>query len=204
MIRINLLPFKQLQAEVSRRRQIVIGSAVLGSVLVLLLATYLYQSHQLATLERELAALRTELQALNTKVKDVAQLQAKIKEAREKQKIIDDLTRKKTGPVLVMASLSRATPTSLWLSDLTETGGNVAMNGWAADNETIADFMRSLEASRFFTNVELVESVRGPDAKTSLKKFSIRARVSYRPPDTPLGADNPKSGPARKKEEKKG
>ncbi len=204
MIRINLLPFKQRQAEVSRKRQIIIGSAALGSVLVLLLGIYLYQSHRLTELEQELAGLRTELRVLNAKVKEIADLQVKIKEARGKQKIIDDLNRKKTGPVLVMASLSRATPTSLWLTDLSETAGSVTMNGLAADNETIAEFMRSLDGSKFFNNVELVESVRGTDANASRKKFSIRARVNYRPPDRPRAADKSKAGAAAKKQEKKG
>jgi type IV pilus assembly protein PilN len=202
MIRINLLPVKQLRAEVSRRRQITVGSVVLGSVLLSLLGAYLYQSYRLTSLEEELAGLRSELQVLNAKVKEVGDLQVKVKEARGKQKIIDDLNRKKTGPVLVMASLSRATPSSLWLTDLREAGGNVMMNGWGADNGTIADFMRSLEASKFFTNVELVEAVRGTEANASRKKFSIRAKVNYRPPDTSPAADKSKTGAGAKKEKK--
>lgn len=204
MIRINLLPIKQLQAEVTRQRQITVGSAVLGTVLVLLGGVYLYQSHQLSSLETELAGLRTELRVLNSKVKEVADLQVKIKESRGKQKIIDDLNRKKIGPVLVMASLSRATPTSLWLTDLKETGGTVTMNGLAVDNETIADFMRSLSASKFFTNVELVESTEGTGPSASMKKFAIKTKVMYRPPDLPPAADKSKAGAPAKNVEKKG
>ena len=182
MIRINLLPIKQLQAEVTRRREIIIASVVLGSLLVVLLGTYLYQWSQLTALEDELAALRSELQALNTKVKEVGDLQVKIKDLRGKQKIIEELNGKKSGPVLVMASLSRATPASLWLTDLRESAGNVTMNGLAVDNETVADFMRSLAASKHFSNVELIETVEGPRATSSLKKFSIKTRVIYRAP----------------------
>jgi len=203
MIRINLLPVKQLQAEVSRRRQITIGSVILGVVLLSLLGVYFYQSHKLSSLEEELASLRSELQVLNAKVKEVADLQVKIKEARGKQKIIDNLKRKKTGPVLVMASVSQATPTSLWLTDVRESGGSVTMNGLAVDNETIADFMRSLDTSRFFTNVELVESTQGVGPNSSLKRFSVKARVVYQPPDTVPAKSKPTAGSVAKKEEKK-
>ncbi len=86
MIRINLLPVKQLQAEVTRRREIVVGSVVLGCALLLLLGAHLYQSYQLTQRENELAGLRTELKALNAKVKEVADLQTKIKELRGKHK----------------------------------------------------------------------------------------------------------------------
>jgi type IV pilus assembly protein PilN len=203
MIRINLLPTKQLHAEVTRRREIIIGSVVLGTALLLLVGTHLYQSFKLTGLEKELAGLRTELQALNAKVKEVSELQVKIKDLRGKQKIIEDLNSKKSGPVLVMASLSLATPASLWLTDLRESGGNVTMNGLAADNETIANFMRSLDGSKHFTRVELVETTQGTGPTSALKKFAIKAHMNYRA-QTPSPAEAKTKGAApAKKEEKK-
>lgn len=203
MIRINLLPVKQLQAEVTRRRELIIGSAVLGLLALLLLGMYLYRSHQLAQLESELAGLRTEIQVLNARVKEVADLQAKIKDLRGKQMIIDDLKKKQTGPVLVLASLSRATPASLWLTDLRESGGNLTMNGLAADNETVANFMRSLATSKHFTHIELVETTQDVGPATRRKKFAIRARVIYRAPDAQPPDAKSKSDTTPKKEGKK-
>jgi type IV pilus assembly protein PilN len=203
MIRINLLPVKQLQAEVTRRREIIIGSVGMGCALLLLLGSYLYQSYQLTQRENELTALRTELQALNAKVKEVADLQVKIKDLRGKHKIIEDLNNKKSGPVLVMASLSLATPASLWLTDLREGGGNVTMNGLAVDHETVANFMRSLAASKHFTEVELVETTQGAGPTSALKKFAIKARVLYRPQSgQPADAKTKTSAPAQKEEKK--
>jgi len=203
MIRINLLPVKQLQAEVTRRREIITGSVALGGALLLLLGTYLYQSYRLSQMENQLAGLRTELQALNAKVKEVADLQVKIKDLRGKQKIIEDLNNKKTGPVLVMASLSQATPGSLWLTELREGGGNVTMNGLAADHETLANFIRSLAVSKHFTAVELIETTQGTGPTSALKRFAIRARVIYRAPAAQPVAAKPKASAPVQKEEKK-
>ncbi|HVR16103.1 MAG TPA: PilN domain-containing protein, partial [Candidatus Limnocylindrales bacterium] len=153
MIRINLLPVKALQAEVTRRREIVIGAVVLGAVLALLIGTHIYQTLELSGLQSELASLRADLQALNVKIKEVGDLQNKIKDLRSKNKIIENLNKKKSGPVLVMENLSSATPNSLWLTDLRESGGNVTMNGLAVDNQTIADFMKAIALSKHFSNV---------------------------------------------------
>jgi type IV pilus assembly protein PilN len=183
MIRINLLAFKELQAEVSRRREIVVAAVILGSVALLLAAAYLYQSSTLSRLENELAELRSEIQALNLKVKEVGDLQTKIKDFKGKHKIIDELNKKKSGPVLVMESLSSATPANLWLTELRESGGGVTMNGLATDNQTIADFMKALASSKYFTSVELVESLESAGSNASLKRFSIKTGVIYRPPD---------------------
>jgi type IV pilus assembly protein PilN len=183
MIRINLLPFKELQAEVSRRREIVVAAVVLGSVALLLAAAYLYQTYTLSRLEQELAGLRSEIQALNIKVKEVADLQTRIKDFKGKHKIIEELNKKKSGPVLVMETLSNATPANLWLTELRESGGGVTMNGLAIDNQTIADFMKALASSKYFTGVDLVETTQGAGPTASLKRFSIKTGVVYRPPD---------------------
>lgn len=203
MIRINLLPVKQLAAEISRRREITIGAVVLGIALLALGAMHLLQSFQLSGLETELAQLRGELQALNTKIKELGDLQNKIKEAQGKNKIIDDLKKKKSGPVLVMENLSNATPATLWLTDLKESGGNLALNGVAVDNKTVADFINGLEASKHFKSVELIETTEGTGTTAGFKKFAIKAGVLYQSPEAPPETKS-KTTPAAKREEKKG
>lgn len=204
MIRINLLPVKALQAEVTRRREIVIGAVVLGAVLALLIGTHIYQTLELSGLQSELASLRADLQALNVKIKEVGDLQNKIKDLRSKNKIIENLNKKKSGPVLVMENLSSATPSSLWLTDLRESGGNVTMNGLAVDNQTIADFMKTIALSKHFNNVELVETTQGAGPTAALKKFSIKTGVVYRSPEAVPAATKTKIDTPAKKEEKKG
>jgi type IV pilus assembly protein PilN len=201
MIRINLLPVKQLQAEVSRRRQITIGALVLGLAALSLAAVHVLQAYQLSALESELTGLRSELLALNTKIKEVGDLQNKIKELRGKNKIIDDLKLKKSGPVLVMASLASATPTTLWLTDLRESGGVLTMNGLAIDLKTVADFITGLEASKHFKGVELIETTEGTGPQAGFKRFSIKAGVIYHLAEAPAPAA--KAAPSVKKEEKK-
>jgi len=204
MIRINLLPVKALRAEVTRRREIVIGAVVLGAVLALLIGTHIYQALELSGLQSELASLRADLQALNVKIKEVGDLQNKIKDLRSKNKIIENLNKKKSGPVLVMENLSSATPNSLWLTDLRESSGSVTMNGLAVDNQTIADFMKAIALSKHFNNVELVETTQGTGPTAALKKFSIKTGVLYRSPEAVPAATKTKIDTPAKKEEKKG
>lgn len=204
MIRINLLPVKELQAEVTRRRQLIIGGGVLGLTAILLIGIHLLQSYRLSSLETELAGLRADLQTLNTKIKEVGDLQTRIKDLRGKNKIIADLNKKKSGPVLVMESLANAAPAALWLTDLKEAAGSVTLNGVASDNKSIADFMTSLEASKHFKSVELIESTQGIGPTAGFKKFAIKTAVTYQPAE-PAPADS-KAKPAAsqaKNEEKK-
>ncbi|HXG50138.1 MAG TPA: PilN domain-containing protein [candidate division Zixibacteria bacterium] len=185
MIRINLLPVREIKAEVTRKRDLAIAGITLGVTALVLAGIYLYQGRRVATMQGELEALRREIQALNLKVKEVGELQVKIKEFQAKHQVIEDLNRQKVGPVRVMESLSAAVPPTLWLTEFKETGGKVTINGLAVDNQSVADFMRNLSKLPYFSDVELVETL-AADAKTGpYKKFAISAKVSYRarPPE---------------------
>jgi len=181
MIRINLLPVKELMAAVRRRRELTLGAIILGSATLVLLGLFLKQTYELSALNNELTNLRNDIQALNTKVKQVGDLQNKIKDLNAKHKVIADLNRKKAGPVGVMESLSAATPARLWLTEFREIGGRVTVTGFAADNQTVADFLKGLAATVYFRDVELVETTQGAQEASPYKRFSIRATVLYLP-----------------------
>jgi len=202
MIRINLLPVKERKAEVSRRRELTLGGVVLGFTVLVLAGLYVYQFYRLSTLNSELVGLRDEIQALDVKVKQVGDLQNKIEEFKSKNKIIEDLERKKVGPVRVMESLSAAAPPSLWLTEFKDIGGNLVINGQAIDNQTVADFLKALVSSSYFKNVELVETTQGGPADGTYKKFSIKSVVSYQ--STPSASAVKGSVKAPAKAEKKG
>jgi len=199
MIRINLLPVREIRAQFGRRQQLTIAGIAFGITGVLALGAHLIQWNQLSKLEKERGELQGEIKALNSKVKEVSDLRKQISDLRAKKKVIDELTTKKTGPVRVMESLSSATPARLWLTEFKETGGSLAMSGMAVDNQTIADFLKALANTSYFRNVELVETTQVEQEGVPLKKFSIKSTLLYQSPSS----EKAEAAPAVK-EEKKG
>lgn len=181
MIRINLLPVKELAAAVQRRRELTIGVVVLSLAALLLIAAYFQQTWQLSELNSELASLRNDIQLINVKVKQLGDMQNKIKELNNKYRVIADLNKKKSGPVGVMESLSSATPSRLWLTEFKEAGGKLTIIGMAVDNQTVADFLKALAATAYYRDVELVETTQMAQDAGPYKKFSIRTSLHYLP-----------------------
>src|SRR5439155_304135 len=72
-----------------------------------------------------------------------------------------------------------AAPEQVWLLDFTEDNGAVTVTGLAFDNQTIAAFMRNLGASKYFVDVDLVETTQTTQKDAQLKKFVVKARLSY-------------------------
>jgi type IV pilus assembly protein PilN len=195
MIRLNLLPVRELNAEPDRRRDLILSGASLAAITFTLVGIYLYQSAQLSNLANELPAIRKDVEVLNGKVKELGNLEAKIKELRSKHKVIEDLRGQKMGPTLVMDSLAAAVPSSLWLIELKQSGGILMINGLAMDNQSVAEFIRSLSRSSHFKDVELVETTQADPKTGPYKKFSIQSAISYRIPGTPVGASVPTQDP---------
>jgi type IV pilus assembly protein PilN len=181
MIRINLLSAREIQAEIGKRQDLTIAAIAVGATLGLILIVFLYQIYRSASLGRELASLRQEIAGLEGQAKEVTELQKKIGDLKQKVNVIEDLSKKKVGPVRVMESLSLAAPDRLWVTEFKETSGNLSMTGMALDNQTVADFLKALAASAYFRDVELVETTQVQQDKLAMKKFSLRSRLLYQP-----------------------
>ncbi|MCX8073068.1 MAG: PilN domain-containing protein [Candidatus Binatia bacterium] len=184
MIRINLLPVREAERALGRRRQI--SLAILTTIVVLLAMAlpYTLQGRRLAELEENIAKLQQEIARLDQQAKEVKDLDAKRAELQAKLQVIEQLKRRRVGPVRALEDLSDATPEKLWLTEFTESGGVVSIQGLAIDNQTIAEFMRRLQQSNYFYEVDLVETAQavtqpGAPAGPSLKRFQIKALLDY-------------------------
>lgn len=198
MIRINLLPVREIKAEFGRRQELIIAGTSLGLTLAVVLGVYLFQLYRAGALDKELAGLRKEIEALNIQTKEVAHLEKNVGELKEKLKAIGELGGKKTVPVQFMESLTSTVPANLWLTEFREAGGSLTLTGLAIDNQTIADFLKALSSSPYFKSVDLVEAVQLEQDGISIKKFTLKSTLSYGLPfksaTTPAGTPPKKEG----------
>jgi type IV pilus assembly protein PilN len=179
VIRVNLLPVKEVEREAGRRqetRMVYLGVAL---ALVVLGGIEFASRMRLAPLKREHARLQTDIVALEKKSTELSKLETERKDLEEKLKTIATLEAKKIGPVQVLADLSDAAPEQVWLLEFKEIGGLATMSGLGLDDQTIANFMRNLGASPYFDGVDLVETTRSEQDGVQLKRFVVNARLSY-------------------------
>ncbi|MEA2626614.1 MAG: hypothetical protein QOD06_2659, partial [Candidatus Binatota bacterium] len=180
MIRINLLPTKEKEQADSRRQELSLLALLLVLELVVFGVVRFSQSARIGALDQEIATEEARLGKLNNQMKEVATLEQKSKDLDAKLKVISDLVQKRVGPVGVMNDLSRATPDRLWITELTETAGSATLIGKAIDNQTIAEFLRALSTSPYFTTVDLVETAQDEaSSDIKLRKFIIRTQINY-------------------------
>ena len=188
MIRINLMPRAEARRQAARARDRQVAILILAALVAIIALTEFFTRRTANRVQAEADEHQAELAQLSQKHNAAIQLDRKRKELEAKVQTIKILERQRKGPVHVLDDLGAATPDTLWLTEMRESGGMVTLMGRGLDNQTIAMFMRNLSASPYFTNVDLVETKQVEEGQAKLKDFSIRANVLYggRPLPTPV------------------
>jgi type IV pilus assembly protein PilN len=183
MIRINLLPVRAARKKENIRRQVsIFFLCVFFFVAVLGYVAY-HLSRNISELNAKIEDAQAELTKLQAIVKQVNAMKQELDKLEAKMDIIAMLELNRAGPVRIMDALtSLVVAEKMWLTSLTEEGGQMSLAGVAMDNKTIADFMTRIEKSPYFKVVDLISSkqVELKKDKVKFKEFTITCRLSDR------------------------
>jgi len=175
MIRINLLDEK-----IDKSGIYFLQVLAFGSILFLSLAGCFLVHDGLASkkglLEKEKTLLESKLTRLKKVTKEVEGLESKKKLLKDKLMTIASLKAEKSGPVRVLDDLNLAVPDRSWLRATKESKGQIQVSGVALDNQTVSDFMDNLDASKFFSDIDLLFSNQVVEDGVKLQSFSITAK----------------------------
>ena len=136
-------------------------------------------SSNVKSLEEKNNNLKSQLAALEEKTKEVNKLNDIKEELRGKLKVIDILKKSKLGPVKLLDNLNIALPSKIWLESIEESNQNIIIAGKSLDDPSLSLFMKALEYSPYFSNVDLNYSKQFFMDEVKIKDFEIKANVSY-------------------------
>jgi type IV pilus assembly protein PilN len=173
MIRINLLPVRASKKKETIRQQLSILVLSVVGILVLGLALYVVALTKISTAKGQIENSEGELASLKAKIgtiNNIKKLQADVK---KKLDVLNQLRHAKTGPAARLAALSDSVPEKLWLTKYVENGDSVSVSGYALSEELIAVFMKKLQASGAFGNVELQVSEQADTGGLKAKRFDL-------------------------------
>jgi type IV pilus assembly protein PilN len=174
MIRINLLPIRELQKQAQLRQQLYIFTAITAVVLIGVGLTWVMDRRALAVLEEEKASFQAELERLKPIIAEVNALEQREKLLHARLNTIQRLRGNQRGPVRVFDELSRNLPEQAWLEAIDESEGVYKVAGYALTNFAVADLLRNLQRSSEFTGVDLISSEQVVMARQEIKKFIIQ------------------------------
>jgi type IV pilus assembly protein PilN len=177
MIRINLLPARTNKKKDKLRNNLVVLVLALAVAIAGCGVVYASLLSAISDEQAAIAAKEAEIQSLKKAIGEVAQFKKLQEELRGKLDVLGKLKDGKTGPVHLLDSLGQAIPDRLWLTSFKETAGAVSISGFGMNEETVAQFLRDLNASPYYTSVELQVIEQVVQGGTKLHKFDLTCRA---------------------------
>jgi type IV pilus assembly protein PilN len=181
MIKINLLPTKAAKKKESFIQQLVIGAIALGAFLV---ALYLMNNQ----MQSKISAQRLENNRLQEEINQLASVIAQVEDYKKKKQdrnskidVIKKLNDGRSGPVKMLEEFTYTIPDKLWLETWKEKSRKVEMQGTAATGAIIADFLDNLKNSKYFSDVELLQTTLFEKDSEKMQQFRINMSVNYTP-----------------------
>lgn len=179
MLRINLLPIRQLKKRAKARNQIISAMVVFCCLLLLLGLFGVLQKGKISAIETQISELTKQKDSYAPILADIAKIKKQKEELERKTAVIKKLRSESSLTVRVLDEVAKNVDNSrLWLDSLSQEGGTLNLTGVALDNETVAQFMDKLKASQFIVDVNLTSSSLKVVSERNLKSFVMVCSIA--------------------------
>ena len=157
MIRINLLPHREL-ARAARRRQFnaMLAVAVAAGVLVVVLGHFVIDARQSAQEARN-QFLEQEIAKLDVQIGEIKKIREQTQALLERKQVVETLQANRTEVVHLVDQMIRLLPDGLYLKSFRQAGDVVTISGYTQSSARVSTLMRSLNDSEWFDSANLVE-----------------------------------------------
>jgi type IV pilus assembly protein PilN len=191
MIRINLLSSERQKAA-RRAPTFDIGKRItLVCSLILVLGAggigwwYWSLTQEAAIVESEIAASQQEVARLRPIIAEVSKFESRRQQLQQRVQLIEQLRKGQGVPVQLLDQVSRSLPDMLWLTSMTQKGGDVTIEGRSATLVALSDFVGNLGTTDFFKKpIEIVDSKVETEAQAQnleVIRFTVKAQLAAAP-----------------------
>lgn len=156
MIKINLLPVKDDKLINEAKGYLIIAISSLAVVIVLIILNSSVLAEREAESKVRIEEADKEIANLKSIMGEIQNLKEKKAKLQEKMDMIVRLQEQNIGPVRVLDELSLKLPSNkIWVENLSIKGDRIDMDGKSLENQEVANFMKQLENSLFFSGINL-------------------------------------------------
>lgn len=178
MIRINLLPVRAAKKkDLGLKQLVLLGLLVVGA----LLGNYYWWASVDSTLEStksQIVKLEQDIAQLDKIIGEINEISKQKKALEEKLSVLEKLRKGRSGPVRMLDELATVMPEKVWITTIDEKGGAMVIKGGAMTNEDLADLMKALKKSPFFSEPSLKKSVQSRKQGAQVD-FELTCKINY-------------------------
>lgn len=191
MIRINLLPHREL-ARAARRRQFntLFALSVAAGIVTVVLGHTLIATRQ-SNQEARNAYLTQKIAELDKQIGEIKQIREQTQALLARKQVVETLQSNRTEVVHLFDQMIRLLPEGLYLKSFKQSGDTLTIGGYTQSSARVSTLMRSLEDSPWFERPNLIEIKAATVNNLRANEFTLSVK------QTPQQVENETGKPAK-------
>lgn len=188
MIRINLLPHRELK-RAARQRQLAVmaGFAVVAGIGIALLV-HTINHGRIEEQQNRNQFLTAENKKLDIQIDEIKKLKEQTQDLLSRKLVVENLQTNRNEAVHVLDQMLRQLPDGTYLKSVKQTGDKINITGYAQSNARVSTLMRNLASSPWLESPELVEIKSATINNVRANEFSLNVKVKRQQPEDKSGA----------------
>jgi type IV pilus assembly protein PilN len=177
MIKVNLLPVKRKKKAKPLPSFLLATIAVTVAACLIMGYLVFFYTTRLSERKTKFAQNEKTIADLKEKIKAVDDFEKRNKNFKERNDIIEQLSKNRSVPARLLDELSRLQPAGIWLKTLSVTGDSISLDGYGFTNNEIVNYVDNIKGSKLFTEVYLQESKSTELEKVALYMFKLTLKI---------------------------
>ena len=182
MIRINLLPHRQIKRAAKQREFGLMGLMAAGAACAVVFLGWQFLSAQNNTQLERNGRLEKANADLDKQIADIKDLKDQINNVLERKHVVENLQTNRSQAVVILDELTRQLPEGVYLKSIKQAGNLITIDGVADTNARVATLVRNLNVSNWMQSPNLV--VINAATVNNIKQNDFTVTVSLKAPKT--------------------
>ncbi len=157
MIRINLLPHRELKRK-ARQRQIAVLAGLVGSMgIAVILGIHSMIDGDIEYQNGRNQYLTDQSALLDKEIAEIREIKTQTQELLARKQVVEALQNSRSEPIHLLDQLVRLLPDGVYLQSIKQEGQDVTLVGYAQTNARVSALMRNIESSPWLQLPLLIE-----------------------------------------------
>jgi len=177
MMRINLLPHRQIKRAERQREFGLMGLMAAGAACaVVFMGWQLLSSQKDSQVERN-GRLEKAITSLDKEIADIKDLKDQINNVLERKRVVENLQTNRSQSVVILDELTRQLPEGLYLKSIKQVGNLITLEGVADTNARVATLVRNLSVSNWMESPNLIEIQSATVNNIKINNFTLTVNL---------------------------
>ena len=189
MIRINLLPHRELKRKARQQQIAVLAGMTFILGLVIVAAVHVAIAGQIEYQNGRNDYMKGQIVILDKKVEEIKKIKELTDALLARKRVVETLQNDRVEVVHLLDQLVRLLPDGVYLSSIKQTNHDINLAGYAQSSSRVSVLMRNLESSPWLEAPSLIEIKVATVNNARLNEFNLNVKLSGNADDKTPSAD---------------